>query len=173
MKTKIFGFVMLMMILAFGMIILGCDDGDGSSLGATLTLSGKVHVEVRDEGFIPFTPVTYAVYSGPSVTVRVYNSEETGTISAAGDFNFTMGSPREDLLETISDFEMFHEGEMFTNFNISNPNAKIFVLDSLIVRDGAEPTLGFLSRSIEQYTLTPSGSNFRVSMNLVNVNIYN
>jgi len=135
-KRNFFVLGMLVMVLAFGMAVIGCDDdnggdnGSGSSfMGATLNLSGQVWTRDWDENDNP----KYELFTGNRAGISgvgYHDGDEvniggSGSISN-GQLSFSITTP----LETAN-LQGWYWGESFNNFNFSPSNARFAELYTL------------------------------------------
>ena len=142
---------MLVMALAFGMTVVGCDDsstggGDGVTsayLGDTLDLSGQVYLERWNDDY---TNVNYQNFTG-NLTIPEYvswydyddddNKEEIRiNIGGSGEIrngrlSYSIGTPNE--LDTFDEWDyIFYKGPL-EDVKVSDANVKGFVLEGLDV----------------------------------------
>ena len=122
----------LVTVLVFGMMIVGCDEGNGGDngggsgfIGATLNLSGQVWISDWDEN----DERIVERYTGGNRTVTSHLGGN-GSITN-GQLSFSIGTP--SGLESIQEIIWWGEEFELTNFNISPSNARIAELDILDV----------------------------------------
>jgi hypothetical protein len=115
---KTLGIIAIAAIIAFALI--ACEQEIPTNLGETATLSGKVYTYTQN-------PQTYAItwtaYSGAALTVTADGMSGNGTISATGDFSFTLRMPTSlyDFTKEFLEDELF---EPWSNLTVAPANAK-------------------------------------------------
>ena len=149
MKNRFFIVGILVIVLVFGMAVIGCDDGNGGDngggsgfMGTTLNLNGQVWTRDWDENDNP----TYERFTGSRTinpaTYHICGDDEcidiiiggSGSI-INGQLSFSIGTPSE-LISVQEVFGM--NAKSFNNFNISPSSARAVELDILYISGGEE-----------------------------------
>ena len=127
---KLIGIIALSALIIFSMT--NCDEeGYPGALGDTLTLSGIVYAEDPDLSDELGFSFSYDPYSGKDINLTEYITGSAGTITATGDFSFSMEAPNAEFLTDITKKVEEITGAIYTNVTISNKDVKIFEIDGL------------------------------------------
>ena len=147
--------------LALALVFTGCGNGGGSGgggrgfLGTTLELSGQVYLAEWDDDdnhtLTPYTGTRAITSAGFWYGCCCFDNEEwravggSGTITE-GQLSFTVGTPPAAAMVNIDYFFDDDFEEVFNNFNISNRNARIAVIEALRTTGG---------RYVDRFRATP------------------